>query len=113
MNKQFTKDMLVAGKHFVQTKDSEESLYLLANIGKDVMAFEVDGSTNPFCGVWFEDLKNDLTYPHNHDFDVLKVFEFEGSAKFGVSVESLKLIWQREEKSQSQIELEKLQKQIS
>lgn len=111
MNKQFTKDQLVAGKHVVELRDGTKQL-VLQKQGGEIFFAGLNGEN------FFNDVKKlryDLTWAGNIDdvFTIVNVYEISESMWFNQLSSGLELIWKREEKSQQQIELEKLQQQIS
>ena len=61
----------------------------------------------------FDFMENDLTNSADHKFDVMKVYNTKGCNLITLFLQdNLTLIWEREEKSESEINLEKIQNQI-
>lgn len=94
-NKQFTKDMLVAGKHVVRYKeDGELGLIVESAQGKYILFYNGATYASPL-----EDTDYDQVYTIDTPCGV-----------HGIN-SNLTLIWQREEKSEAQIKLEQLEEQ--
>lgn len=104
--KQFSKKDLVAGKHVVETENGRK--YLIAcSINKPLYGLNLNGSSYMCLATHNED----LTYGSN--LSVVAVYEIHAEHGFHELSRELKLIWKREERSATQIELEKLQQQIA
>ena len=110
-NKQFTKDMLVAGKHVVEYRSGERRLILEAQgvVGcAGLNNYRDDLSNYNDCLI--------NTYDRNtydNGATIMKVYTLSNVYHFTELLKdsNLTLIWQREEKSEAQIKLEQLEEQ--
>lgn len=87
----FTKDMLVPGKYVVEIRKGDRYLVLTAD------------NLLCACGVGHMTLKfhkENLEYPHNHDYDIVKVHEIlKHDALSGIlDDKNLRLVWERDPK---------------
>lgn len=107
MINQFTKDMLVAGKHVVEYRAGGRRLVVETGEG---LGFIAATEFTESCHY-----KQDLINVEYDDLDIVKVYEMYWSLPLRNIFESsnLKLIWQRKEKSKQEVEYEKLIGQIS
>lgn len=103
--KQFTKDMLVAGKHVVELRNGHKAVF----IGNGI--FQYLNNINDWMDV--DKYSYDLSRPSNDKYSVVKVYEVRISTSIGSFKEQLNLIWKREEKSQKQIDYENLMAKIA
>jgi hypothetical protein len=111
--KTFTKADLVAGKHVVELADG--SRYTLVNLLGEVVGFNLQAEQKGFHNTWYQSLREDMTYPYNKDHTVIAVYEATGiDVYYSCSNHNLNLVWKRPPaKTQTEIELEKLQQQIA
>lgn len=110
--KAFTKADLVAGKHIIEL--AEGSRYLLVNVIDKVVGFNLQADSKGIQDTWYTYLEENLIYPYNEELTVVAVYEFsEVNVYLQCSDSYLELIWKREEKSETQIQYEKLQQQIT
>ena len=107
MSNEFTKDMLVAGKHVVEYRDGNRRLVVL--VGNYFNLVGVNGN------VWLKKHNENLIHNDHYELDIVKVYEIRDAFWFDRLLEegNLNLVWQREEKSQQELEYEKLMEQIS
>lgn len=106
--KQFTKADLVAGKHVFKTRSGLYNLVIQAQSGLggvNLSGKEYFGSLTSYAG--------DLLHLNYNDLDIVEIYELSYPDVFGCLKEKLKSIWKREEKTEAQIQLEKLQQQIT
>lgn len=110
--KQFSKKDLVAGKHVVELADG--SRYLLVNVLDKIIGFNLQADSKGVHDSWYTYLEEGLVYPYNEDLNVVAVYKVISINVYCQCSESnIELVWQRTEKSATQIELEKLQQQIA
>ena len=105
MNKQFTKDMLVAGKHVVELRNGHKAVF----IGNGI--FQYIDNIEDWMDV--DKYSYDLFRPSNNNYTVIRVYEVDRKVAIGSFNRILNPIWQREEKSQQQIEYENLMTKIA
>lgn len=111
-SKVFSKKDLVAGKHVVELADG--SRYLLVNVLDKIVGFNLLADSKGIHDNWYTYLEEDLVYPYNKDLSVVAIYKVVNiDVYFQCSDRNIELIWQRTEKSATQIELEKLQQQIA
>lgn len=111
--KQFTKSDLVVGKHVVEFRDGTR--VMLVQVMDKVVGFNLKtvGNNSGLHYQGFDNLEEDLTYPANKDYDVVKVYQVtEVDVYYQCYDYNLKLIWQRPTKSPEQIEYENLMAKI-
>lgn len=107
MSNQFTKDMLVAGKHVVEYRDGNRRLVVETGEGLGFIS-----ATEFMESCRYEQNLSNVEFD---DLDIVKVYEMFNlfSLRSIFEDSNLNLIWQREEKSQQEVEYEKLMQQIS
>lgn len=106
--KTFTKADLVAGKHVFETREGTLNLVIKSQNG--LSAVNLDGR------MYFGDLKSykeDLTYSECESLDIVAVYEIYYPNSFNCLSHQLVSIWRRAEKTETQIQFEKLQQQIA
>lgn len=111
--KQFTKSDLVAGKHVVEFRDSTR--VTLVQVLDKIVGFNLKtvGNNQGLHYQWFDNLAEDLTYPANDEYDVVKVYQVKEVDPYYQCYDyNLKLIWERPTKSPEQIEYENLMVKI-
>lgn len=99
--KEFTKDDLVAGKHVVEFRNGTKAIYLVNGF------FESNGEC--VCHESYVDL--DLKGSFGDIVKVYSINRSDSSHTLGFICGNSKLIWERQEKSKEEIELEELEKQ--
>jgi hypothetical protein len=111
--KTFTKADLVAGKHVVELVNG--SRYTLVNLLNEVVGFNLQAEKKGFHDTWYQNLREDMIYPYNKDHTVVAVYEATAiDVYYSCSNHNLNLVWKRPPaKTQTEIELEKLQQQIA
>lgn len=110
--KQFTKSDLVAGKHVFKVRKGGYYLVIKTE-DRGLAGVNLDGLSH--FGT-LDTFKEDLSYRHcsvKDDLDIVEVFVIDSSTTFDYLHRNLKCIWKREEKSEAQIQFEKLQQQIT
>lgn len=105
--KQFTKADLVAGKHVVECVNKNK---YLVTIREDGTLFGLNLNRDSYLPLDGHD--NNLEY-RSKDLSISAVYEMSSFNAFLDLNRNLKLVWKREEKTETQIQFEKLQQQIA
>ena len=93
------KSDLISGKHVVKMRDGSMSLVFNETVADH-------------CGyIKLNEINENLTHNSDNDFDIVKVYEINSNFVLGELEQagSMEEIWTRQEKSETEIKLEKLE----
>ena len=104
---EFTKDMLVSGKHVVKMRNGDIRLFLVTGF------IDKDGKSRYYMNNYEDDLMWRRSKKKEQDImAIYEIREYYSSVldlEYILNIESLDLVWKREEKTPNQIKLEQLE----